>query len=98
MPFSEQQIEEVRKVLLPKIIKPCPSCGQINKRNVVPELWLVAGFDLKKKHGQPPIADFFMPCVIILCSNCGYIEQYNVHVLGLAQVLDVPPANEPMFS
>jgi hypothetical protein len=37
-----------------------------------------------------------MPCVSTICSNCGYVEFYNVHRLGLAEALTIPPPGVPI--
>src|SRR5579871_596830 len=35
-----------------------------------------------------------MPCVVTVCTNCGFTEFYNVHVLGVASDLGVPPPGD----
>jgi len=35
-----------------------------------------------------------MPCVILSCSNCGLIQFHNVHKIGVAEVLGIPPPGE----
>jgi predicted nucleic-acid-binding Zn-ribbon protein len=37
-----------------------------------------------------------MPCIAVLCTNCGYMEFYNVHVLGIAGALGVPNPGVPI--
>lgn len=36
------------------------------------------------------------PCIAVICLNCGRMEFYNVHVLGVGQILGVPAAGEPI--
>ena len=35
---------------------------------------------------DPPSA---LPCIAVVCTNCGHTEFYNVHALGVAQVLGI---------
>src|SRR5216683_6648483 len=32
-----------------------------------------------------------LPCVVVVCLNCGNTDLYNVHVLGVAELLGVHP-------
>ena len=42
--------------------------------------------------GTPTAA---VPCIITTCMNCGFTEFYNVHVLGIADALGIPPGGGP---
>jgi hypothetical protein len=37
-----------------------------------------------------------MPCIAVVCGNCGYTEFYNVHALGVASLLGVPNPGVPI--
>jgi hypothetical protein len=37
-----------------------------------------------------------LPCICVVCMNCGFTEFYNVHVLGLAETLGLPKAGVPI--
>ena len=37
-----------------------------------------------------------LPCILVTCMNCGFTEFYNVHVLGIAEGLGVPPGGGPL--
>jgi hypothetical protein len=37
-----------------------------------------------------------MPCICVVCMNCGLTEFHNVHVLGLAEALGIPKAGVPI--
>jgi len=43
-----------------------------------------------------PKIPLVLPCVVTVCQNCGFVEHYNIHVLGLAEALDMPPAGSPL--
>jgi hypothetical protein len=38
------------------------------------------------------------PTVVLTCSNCANTQFYNVHVLGLAKELNIPPPGEAIQS
>jgi len=42
----------------------------------------------------PPVQPFSipatLPCIVLLCMNCGLTGLYNVHVLGVAEILGIP--------
>jgi hypothetical protein len=97
MPFTEEQIKEVGKALSARMPNSCTSCAKENTRTIAPEVFVASGYDLKKKHFYPLIPDAFLACVVTVCSNCGNVEFYSVHALGLGSVLGVPPVNQNMF-
>lgn len=122
MPFTLQQTQEITRVLSDKIKQGCPSCGEANRRSLVPELYVLSSYV------KPSISHFFgdlspvslgpkplgslsdivsgplsqpqpqssAPCVMTVCSNCGFTELYNIHVLALAQLLNVPAPGTPL--
>ena len=47
--------------------------------------------------GQTPVpVPTALPCVVVVCGNCGFTEFYNVHRLGLGAVLNVPDPGVPI--
>lgn len=85
--MTEHQYGEVTKALGPKL-KLCPTCSQENS------LILVDGFHLVPIHSSPRTtiaADSVIPTVVVTCTNCGHLQYHNVHIIGVAEVLGIPP-------
>src|ERR1700693_3364021 len=51
--FTSEQMAAITAALGPKIIQPCPSCGQTQKRQVIGELFLFTSY-LKPTPTIPP--------------------------------------------
>jgi hypothetical protein len=123
MPFTAEQMQEVARVLGGKITESCPSCGQVNRRSLVPELYVFSSYvrpasvfwgDLRpvtlgpnplgtigSAMGHVPVSTQVQPqssapCVMTVCTNCGFTELYNIHVLALAELLNVPAPGTPL--
>ena len=107
MPFSEEQMKVVTDILNAKITPACPGCGQENRRQVMPEVFVIPGRTPQPLTATPGLtptpgtltpvmATVIMPCVVTVCTNCGYVEFYNVHTLGLAGVLGVAAPGQPL--
>jgi len=102
MAFTSEQQQKITDKLGVKIAQPCPGCGQ-NMRRLIPELVslttsptpvqipLNALYWGRGKMPPPPFQPSFLPCIVVLCMNCGFTELYNVHILGVADVLGIPP-------
>lgn len=112
MPFTPDQFQAIYMVLSARVIQVCPSCGQAHKREIQQELFLIPGqtrpsLDPARTYSPPgqqtvagvsrPLtANYVVPCVMATCTNCGLTELYNVHTLGIAAILGVPPAGTPI--
>jgi len=110
MSFTKEQLEQVLRIFNSKITKPCPACGQAGKRRLVKDLFLLQSFQWPvavvppipnyippNQIGSQAPGTFILPCIITTCGNCGYTELYNIHILGLAEILGVPPPGTPMY-
>jgi hypothetical protein len=56
-----------------------------------PSIW-----ELARASNTPVSEPVALPCIATVCMNCGFTEFYNVHVLGLAEVLGIPKAGSPI--
>jgi predicted nucleic-acid-binding Zn-ribbon protein len=90
MALTQDQLNAIQAKLAEKGVSSCPSCRRTSTWSIVPDLATV--------RLQPPesIADFMvggqvLPCVVIVCHNCGNTELHNVFALGLSDILDVKP-------
>lgn len=87
MAMTEYQYTKIREALVSKNIKACSSCG-------VPETFVVMDkFYLMPMHSTPQTTaptDVVIPCVAISCSNCGLVNVFSIHALGIAEVLGIP--------
>jgi len=112
MPFTPEQFQAIYQALSAKVIQACPSCGQAHKREIQQELFLIPGqtrppLDPSRTYSVPSqqiavgtstifTASYVVPCVMSTCTNCGMTELYNVHTLGIAAIVGVPPAGTPL--
>ncbi len=120
-------MQQVARILGEKIKNPCPSCGEMNRRSLIPDLYVLSSYV------RPSIGAFYgdlypvtlgpippppkpsgtigaamgpvppqvtpqssAPCVMTVCTNCGFTELYNIHVLALAELLNVPAPGTPL--
>ena len=69
----------------------CPWCGNRNfNLNPTGIVYLV----LQENPGTIPLSGPSMPCIVILCDNCGHTQLINTLVLGLSDSLGLEPAAE----
>src|ERR1039457_2555313 len=71
---------------LPTVLTPPPSTA-----------W--DAFQPPPKWPMPPpgwAAPSALPCIAVICMNCGFTEFYNVHVLGVAAILGIPGPGVPL--
>jgi hypothetical protein len=92
MPMTPYQLERAHEALSGKV-HACPSCR-------VPETFVVSDkFFMMGMHESPTTttpASNVMPCLALICNNCGLIQIHNVHVLGLAEVMGIPNPGEAL--
>ena len=105
MPFTQQQQTAIIRALDAKLSTGCPGCS-LRMREAMPNLALFPVFTMPPppRFGglaglgspssltftPPPKQEGTMPCVVVVCRNCGFTEFYNVHILGLGQSLGLP--------
>lgn len=87
MPLTSEQIVKVKEVLDSKLRHACSSCGLENRWVVMPGISLIPTISHVELNAP---AENIIPAILVVCSNCGLTQTYNIHVLGLAQVLGVP--------
>ena len=95
MSLTQEQVNIVTNTLLAKGVASCPACHRSRTWSVVNDLVML--------HVQPPqtfgsiiVGGPVLPCVAIVCSNCGNTQFHNVFALGLANVLGVQqPQQQP---
>jgi len=93
MSRTPYQLERIREALNQKILRPCPVCGQESTRTIYDDYHMLS---LSVSPTTTQLAQNVIPCVVVVCSNCGFVELHNVHVLGLAEVLGIPKPGEWM--
>lgn len=83
----------VVEVLTEKVPAKCPFCGHddIDVQNMMALVPLYSGLAFPL---IPANAHGIMPSLVCVCKNCGNTQLYNIHVLGLAEELGVPPAGK----
>lgn len=108
MPFTQDQRNAVVRTLDQKIKTSCPGCGERMREAMpnlalfpvftVPGPSTLAGLAAYQGIGgsptftPPPKQEGTMPCVVVVCRNCGFTEFYNIHILGLSLILGIPAA------
>lgn len=89
MPFTEDEKQKILatiKAQVPKIGN-CPVCGNSN--------WTLADgyiqLPVQDKLGSVVLGGPVLPCVAIVCTNCGNTVLLNVFALGLKDMLEKKP-------
>jgi len=90
MALTQYQVQKIYEALSSKV-KPCPSCGERESFVILEKVFLMNLHDAAASSDE---ARSVMPCVILSCSNCGLIQFHNVHKIGVAEVLGIPPPGE----
>jgi hypothetical protein len=92
MPFTKDQQDHIVKALEKRANRPCPMC-EVNE-------WAVLdGMALIQLHDRLPFTNFgdsTLPSVVAVCKVCGFTAFFNIHVLGLSEILGFPPAGVPL--
>ena len=85
MSFTADQQAKALAALTAKA-KPCPTCGH-NNWTMGPSMVLLPTYE----PSSPPTFGVGHPCLTLVCSKCGNTVLFNVYVLGLAEVMGLPP-------
>jgi len=117
MGFSNVQVDAILKAFTEKIKQPCPACAELNRRQLVGDVFMIPGgyqpvhpmgiaraAAIMSGTSIPPTQivnmipepSITIPALCLTCTNCGFTEFYNIHVLGLANVLNIPTAGNPL--
>ncbi len=87
--FTADQQQKIAEALNAKNINPCPSCGKEKTWSVGPALVLLV------LQPNPPlgvsITGQSLPCIPLICTNCGNTMLHNAMTLGLGEVLGLRP-------
>jgi hypothetical protein len=90
--FTDEQSNAVVAALEKKAKDTCPICGSR-------EMSVVHGIAMIPVFGPPfffPSPDILLPSIAVVCITCGFTGLFNVHALGLAEILGLPKGGEPM--
>jgi len=88
--FTVEQQQKIVEALNAKNINPCPSCGKEKTWSVGPALVL---FVLQPNPSQGvTMTGQSLPCIPLICSNCGNTMFHNAVTLGLGEVLGLRTA------
>jgi predicted RNA-binding Zn-ribbon protein involved in translation (DUF1610 family) len=90
--FTEEQSKAVITALESKAKDVCPICGQ-NQMSVVHGIAMIPVFGPPFLFLKP---DILLPSIAIVCINCGFTGLYNIHALGVAEILGFPKGGEPI--
>lgn len=89
MPLTKEQQDLAIKTANAKAKKlRCVACGQND--------WNLLGHLVYLPVGPPTLPAGFSPCIMVTCKVCGNTLFFNVHVLGIAKELGVPPPGVPI--
>jgi hypothetical protein len=92
MPFSTNQMRALWAVVGEKLKGICPVCSSVDLR-LQDQMVL---FPLQSSAVLGAATEGTLPCVIVVCRNCGATYFFNVHALGIAGLVGVPPPGEPI--
>lgn len=96
MPFTAIQQQKIISALDSKVTLACASCGQ-SRRQLIPDLLPIhlQGDSIKGLEAFR-LGPITLPSIAVVCGNCGRTEIYNVHALGVAADLGIPPPGSPV--
>jgi hypothetical protein len=89
--MSKLQFTKIIAALNEKANRPCEACG-VNNWSVLSD------YSIFPLMSDPRVqsTDRFLPCVVVVCMNCGRTQFFNVHILGLGSELGFPEAGEAL--
>ena len=112
MSFSQDQEQAVIKALGEKLAKNCPACDKAQRQlmpdliiftlqSSPPRGTVRVGpggrtTTITMPHPGTVSMSPSLPCIVVICGNCGFTEFYNVHRLGVAAALNVPDPGVPI--
>lgn len=70
-----------------KLPRNCSACGT-NRWTLSNEMYLLSAFS-----SGAIVLGSGLPCVALVCRNCGHTQLYNVFVAGLSEILEVSQKN-----
>ena len=70
--------------LLNEKLRPCAACG-------VPKTWNLVSEGIVYAPLQAVLSSQALPCVALVCSNCGHMQLHHVFTLGLGPLLGIKP-------
>jgi predicted nucleic-acid-binding Zn-ribbon protein len=87
--FTEDEKQKLLAAIQARVpsIRNCPVCGNNN--------WTLANgyvqLPLQKEIGSTVLGGPVLPCVPIICTNCGNTVLLNAFILGLKDILEKKP-------
>src|SRR5579863_10444405 len=93
MPFSQLKIKAIVDILGAKVTQPCPSCNQLGKRTVVPELFVFVSHPIRT--GPPPAPPYLS---LVPPYPANPLAGLGPSLGGTGQVAAPPSLPEPIFS
>lgn len=82
MELNEEQLEKLKKALLPNL-KQCPNCHSKENWNTSSTVFLLTDNDFKENAFILNTKPTFIPLVALCCPDCGYTQFFNAKILGL---------------
>ena len=91
--FTPEQMSAIIKRLTEMASDVCPKCRK-NRMLVLPGITLLPITSTHNLVFANPSG--IIPCIAVMCADCGSMQFFNVHVLGLARELGVPAPETPI--
>lgn len=88
--FSKEQTEVILARLQERAKDVCPSCGNENLV-VIQGIAMISMVEPRSSRAR-----LVLPNIVVICPNCGLTQLFNVHALGLAEVLGLAGPGEPI--
>lgn len=92
MRLTDEQVQKISEVFRARVTGACPFCGG-RQFNLANELVMV---NLYPVNPLSIVSDGAFPSIAVTCNTCGNIQTYNVHALGIAQIVGVPAPGRPL--
>ena len=91
MPFTKTQTLQVVATLTRKTKGICPMCGSADLAvmSQLANIHVYSGLNFGLGGGEG-----VLPSVVTVCKNCGNVQFFNAHVLGVTKELNLPPGED----
>lgn len=91
MAFTDNEQQKILAAIQAKVpqIKNCPICGSVKWNLSVG----VVTLSIQEQPGTIVLGGPGMPCIPLVCLNCGNTVLLNMMVLGLKDMLEKPPGS-----
>lgn len=86
MAFTPSEYEEIKAAVARVHTQPCPVCGRSDAFGISDEGFVM--LTLQENPRSLSLEGSALPCIALICTNCGNTELLNAIVLGLRPLVE----------